>query len=78
MKVEAALILFRRSLEKHGFRYTNIFGDGDCMIYLALCQDETNGFIKFTKEDSINHVEKKNHHIPAWCDHKGEEVATGW
>ncbi|XP_077536306.1 uncharacterized protein LOC144148663 [Haemaphysalis longicornis] len=59
MEVEAALILFRRSLEKHGFRYTNIVCDGDCRTYLALCQDETYGFIRFTKEDCINHVKKR-------------------
>lgn len=59
MEVEAALVLFRRSLEKHGLRYTNIICDGDSRTFLALCNDETYGFIKFTKEDCINHVKKR-------------------
>lgn len=59
MEVEAALTLFRRSLSKHGLRYTNIVCDGDSRTFVALCQDQTYGFIPFTKEDCINHVKKR-------------------
>lgn len=59
MEVEAALILFRRSLEKNDLRYTNIVCDGDSRTFLALCQDRTYGFIPLKKEDCINHVKKR-------------------
>ncbi|XP_077500388.1 uncharacterized protein LOC144111119 [Amblyomma americanum] len=59
MEVEASLILFRRSLQKHGLRYTNIVCDGDSRTFLALCEDKTYGFIPFTKEDCVNHVKKR-------------------
>lgn len=59
MEVEAALVLFRRSLEKYGLRYTTIVCDGDCRTYWTLCEDRTYGFIQFTKEDCVNHVEKR-------------------
>lgn len=59
MEVEAALTLFRRSLSKHGLRYTNIVCGGGSRTFVALCQDQTYGFIPFTKEDCINHVKKR-------------------
>ncbi|XP_075533155.1 uncharacterized protein LOC142566189 [Dermacentor variabilis] len=59
MEVEAALELFRRSLTKNDLRYTNIVCDGDSRTYLALCEDQTYGFIQFSKEDCVNHVEKR-------------------
>lgn len=59
MEVEAALILFRRSLEKNDLRYTNIVCDGDSRTFLALCQDRTYGFIPLKKENYINHVKKR-------------------
>ncbi|XP_077557147.1 uncharacterized protein LOC144172264 [Haemaphysalis longicornis] len=59
MEVEAALVLFRRSLAKNDLRYTNIVCDGDCRTYLTLCEDRTYGFIPLTKEDCINHVKKR-------------------
>lgn len=59
MEVEAALQLFRRSLEKNNLRYTNIVCDGDSRTFLALCEDKTYGFIPLKKEDCINHVKKR-------------------
>ncbi|XP_077539634.1 uncharacterized protein LOC144152273 [Haemaphysalis longicornis] len=59
MEVEAALLLFGRSLEKNGLRYTTIVCDGDSRTYLALCHEEVYGFIPLTKEDCINHVKKR-------------------
>ncbi|XP_077513273.1 uncharacterized protein LOC144124468 [Amblyomma americanum] len=59
MEVEAALILFRRSFSSYGLRYTNVICDGDSRTYLALCKDEVYGFIPLTKEDCINHVQKR-------------------
>ncbi|KAH8038370.1 hypothetical protein HPB51_001484 [Rhipicephalus microplus] len=40
MEVEAALILFRRSLERHNLRYTTVHCDGDRRSYLALQDDK--------------------------------------
>lgn len=59
MEVEAALLLFRRSVARNDLRYTNIVCDGDSRTFLALCEDKTYGFIPFTKEDCINHVKKR-------------------
>lgn len=59
MEVEAALMLFGRSLAKNDLRYTNIVCDGDSRTFLALSEDATYGFIPFTKEDCINHVQKR-------------------
>ncbi|CAN7950047.1 unnamed protein product [Ixodes pacificus] len=59
MEVEAALLLFRRSLAKNDLRYTNIVCDGDSRTFSALNEDATYGFIPFTKEDCVNHVQKR-------------------
>ncbi|CAN7978839.1 unnamed protein product, partial [Ixodes persulcatus] len=59
MEVETALMLFRRSLAKNDLRYTNIVCDGDSRTFQALGEDETYGFIAFTKEDCVNHVQKR-------------------
>lgn len=59
MEVEAALELFRRSLSKNDLRYTTIVCDGDCRTYLTLCEDKTYGFMRLTKEDCVNHVQKR-------------------
>ncbi|KAH9364938.1 hypothetical protein HPB48_017967 [Haemaphysalis longicornis] len=59
MEVEAALVLFRRSLEKYDLCYTTIVCNGDCRTYWTLCEDRTYGFIQFTKEDCVNHAEKR-------------------
>ncbi|CAN7950323.1 unnamed protein product [Ixodes hexagonus] len=59
MEVEAALLLFGRSLAKNDLRYTNIVCDGDSRTFLALSDDKTYGFIEITKEDCVNHVKKR-------------------
>ncbi|XP_072143331.1 uncharacterized protein [Dermacentor andersoni] len=59
MEVEAALILFRRSLERNDLRYTCVVCDGDSRTFQALCEDKAYGFITFNKEDCINHVKKR-------------------
>lgn len=40
MEVEADLILFRRSLERHILLYTMVLCDGDSRSYLAFQDDE--------------------------------------
>lgn len=59
MEVEAALQLFGRSISKNDLRYTNVICDGDSRTYTALCNDQTYGFIPLTKEDCVNHVQKR-------------------
>ncbi|XP_077537466.1 uncharacterized protein LOC144149688 [Haemaphysalis longicornis] len=59
MEVEAALILFERSLQKYGLRYTTILCDGDCRTFLALQDKKVYGFIQIEKEDCVNHVQKR-------------------
>lgn len=63
MKLEAALQLFGRSLSRNDLRYTNVICDGDSRTYLALCNEQTYGFIPLTKEDCVNHVQK------VWAQH---------
>ncbi|KAH9364271.1 hypothetical protein HPB48_007002 [Haemaphysalis longicornis] len=59
MEVEAALILFQRSWELHKLRYTTVLSDGDCRTYPALKEADVYGFIKVTKEERVNHVQKR-------------------
>lgn len=59
MEVEAALILFGRSLEKTGLRYTTIRSDGDSHTYHAQTQDRVYGYLNTLKQDCLNHVHKQ-------------------
>lgn len=59
MEVEAAKILFRRSLEKHGFRYTTMLCDGDSRAFNSLQEEQVYGFVAIEKEDCVNHIHKR-------------------
>lgn len=59
MEVEAALILFQRSLSKHNLRYTTVLSDGDSRAYLALQEEKVYGYMDILKEDCVNHVQKR-------------------
>lgn len=59
MEVEAALIMFQRSLAKYGLRYTTVVCDGDCRTFNALTAAGAYGFIRICKKDCINHVAKR-------------------
>lgn len=59
MEVEAGLILFRRSWEKHHLRYTTVLSDGDSRTFLALKEAEVYGYIDIQKEECVNHVQKR-------------------
>ncbi|KAH7943987.1 hypothetical protein HPB52_014151 [Rhipicephalus sanguineus] len=56
MEVEAALILFRHSLDKNGLRYTTILSDGDSRTFHALNEESVYGYIDIEKKDGLNHV----------------------
>lgn len=58
MEVEAATVIFGRSVEKHGMQYTTMLCDGDSKAFskvagLELYNKEIN------KEDCVNHVAKR-------------------
>lgn len=59
MEVEAGLILFKRSWERHQLRYTTVLSDGDSRTFLALKEAEVYGFIDIQKEECVNHVQKR-------------------
>ncbi|KAH7947934.1 hypothetical protein HPB52_017116 [Rhipicephalus sanguineus] len=59
MEVEAALILFQRSLQKHKMRYTTLLLDGDSRAYLALQEARVYGYVPVEKEDCIDHIHKR-------------------
>lgn len=58
-KVEAALILFKQSLERHSLHYTTILSYGDSRTYLALQERNPDSFVKIGNEDCVNHVQKR-------------------
>ncbi|XP_070379643.1 uncharacterized protein [Dermacentor albipictus] len=59
MEVEAALILFARSLTKHNLCYTTIVSDGDSATYSALVKENVYGLVPVVKEECFNHVQKR-------------------
>lgn len=59
MEVQAALIMFQRSLEKYKLRYTTMLSDGDSRTFHALTEQAVYGFIKVEKKDCVNHVHKR-------------------
>ncbi|KAG0414802.1 hypothetical protein HPB47_008036 [Ixodes persulcatus] len=59
MEVEAALILFARSWERHGLRYATMLSDGDSRSFTALQEANVYGFFPVEKEDYVNHAQKR-------------------
>ncbi|CAN7947575.1 unnamed protein product [Ixodes pacificus] len=59
MEVEAALVMFRRSLSRHGLRYTTVLSDGDSRTFHALTEEKVYGFVPIEKKDCLNHVHKR-------------------
>ncbi|CAN8023230.1 unnamed protein product [Ixodes persulcatus] len=59
MEVEAGLILFQRSWQRHNLRYTTVLSDGDSRTFLALQEAQVYGYIAVNKEDCVNHVQKR-------------------
>ncbi|CAN8029862.1 unnamed protein product [Ixodes persulcatus] len=59
MEVEAATVLFGRSLDKHRLRYTTMLSDGDSRAFNNLQADKVYGFVPIEKEDCVNHVSKR-------------------
>lgn len=57
MEVEAALILFSRSVTKHNLLYTTLVSDGDSATTSALVKE--NVYVPVVKEECLNYVQKR-------------------
>ena len=55
MEMEGAVIMFKISIELHGFRYTEMPGDGDAKTHSRLLQDPCDGR-PIEKLECVNHV----------------------
>ena len=59
MEVEGARAIFKRSVQLHGFRYTEMLGDGDAKTHAALLAEDPYGGYPIEKIDCVNHVTKR-------------------
>ena len=63
METEAAVRMFRRSIDLHNFRYIEMLSDGDSKAYTAVCQDSPYGsshnVCNIEKKECTNHVTKR-------------------
>ncbi|XP_070391601.1 uncharacterized protein [Dermacentor albipictus] len=59
MEVEAGLTLFKRSISRHGLRYTTLVSDGDSRTFSVLTDENVYGIVPIAKEECLNHVQKR-------------------
>ncbi|KAI0210947.1 hypothetical protein LSAT2_004288 [Lamellibrachia satsuma] len=59
MEEAAAEQLWKRSIDKFGFRYTTLLPDGDAKTYNQLYSKRVFGGTPIEKEDCVNHVPKR-------------------
>ncbi|GFO27487.1 hypothetical protein PoB_005399200 [Plakobranchus ocellatus] len=60
MEVEAAVVLWSRSVEKFHLKYTTFVGDGDSKAYNKVCEVQPYGpDTQIVKEECVNHVSKR-------------------
>ncbi|KAH7980882.1 hypothetical protein HPB49_019783 [Dermacentor silvarum] len=59
MEVEAAVIFFSRSVAKHSLCYTTLVSDGNSATFSALVQENVCGLVPISKEECLNHVQKR-------------------
>ncbi|XP_005091180.1 uncharacterized protein LOC101848798 [Aplysia californica] len=60
MEVEAAVVLWSRSMEKFGLRYTTFVGDGDSKAFNKVTEVKPYGpGVQIVKEECLNHVGKR-------------------
>lgn len=57
MEVEAVLLLFQRSLDQHGLRYTTVLCYGYSRTFGTIKEAKVYGSIDIEKEDCVNHVQ---------------------
>ena len=60
MEQECARLMWKRSVEKHGLRYTTMLSDGDSKSFALLSELNVYGAdIQIMKEECVNHVSKR-------------------
>ena len=59
MEEATAEQLWKRSIDKFGFRYTTIMSDLDAETYNQLCSKRVYSGTPIEKEDSVSHVSKR-------------------
>ena len=60
MEVVAATVMWNRSIELHGVRYTIVVSDGDSKAYDTVVEEQPYGpDVQIVKEECINHVSKR-------------------
>ena len=59
MKVDAAIEMFRRSLENLGVRFLYYVGDGDSKTYTGILKAAPYGETEVTKKECVGHVQKR-------------------
>ena len=59
MEMEGAVIIFRRSIQLQGFRYSQMLGDGDAKTYARVCEDDPYDGRPIEKLECVNHVTKR-------------------
>ena len=59
MEANGAKIIFHRSIENHGLRYTHYIGDGDTSSFSVVSDSKPYGDIPIQKLECIGHVQKR-------------------
>ena len=59
MEMEGAKILWKRSVDVGGFRYTSLVGDGDASVIESVNAIDPYHWVTVVKEECINHVTKR-------------------
>ena len=60
LEVEAARVVWRRSVQRHKLRYTTFLSDGDAKTFAELTKIKPYGEdIEIDKEECVNHVSKR-------------------
>ena len=59
MEMEGAAILFQQSVQLHGFRYSEMLGDGDAKTHARLLQEDPYDGRPVEKLECVNHVTKR-------------------
>ncbi|CAC5366935.1 unnamed protein product [Mytilus coruscus] len=80
MEAQGAVILFRRSVEKHGLQYTTYVGDGDSSAYGNVVDSRPYGpNVIIAKEDCVGHIQgRMGKHLRRLVDqYKGRKLEDG-
>ncbi len=79
MEQQCAKVIWERSVEKHGLRYTTMLSDGDSKSYKYLVESKVYGdSIAIQKEECTNHVSKRMgtalNNLKSECRAQGERI----